>query len=72
LTRYRQYGEEDMQNNLKCFLSKASGSLAKPPRRKRRKLKTFVLEKVTVHKKKIKRPENSNFLSKEEKCIFKT
>jgi hypothetical protein len=40
LTYYRQYGEEDMQNYLKCFLLKASGSLAKPPRRKRRKLKT--------------------------------
>jgi hypothetical protein len=52
LTHCRQYGEEDMQNYLKCFLLKASGSLAKPPRRKRHKLKTFALEKVTVHKQK--------------------
>jgi hypothetical protein len=55
LTYYRQYGEEDMQNYLKCFLLKTSGSLEKTPRRKRRKPKTFALDKVTVHKKYKKR-----------------
>jgi hypothetical protein len=55
LTYYRQYGEEDMQNYLKCFLLKTSGSLEKTPRRKRRKPKTFALEKVTVHNKYKKR-----------------
>ena len=54
LTYYRQYGEEDMQNYLKCFLLKTSGSLEKTSRRKRLKPKTFageedMLEKVTVH-----------------------
>ena len=55
LTYYRQHGEEDMQNYLKCFLLKTSGSLEKPPRRKRCKPKTFALDKVTVHKKYKKR-----------------
>ena len=49
---YRQYGQEDMDNYLKCYLLKISDTSSKPPPRRRRNLKTFTTPKVTVCKQK--------------------
>ena len=51
LLNYRRYGQEDLNNYIKCFLFRTSGGTKVPPR-KRRNLKTFSTPKVTVHKQK--------------------
>lgn len=45
---YRQYGPEDMKNYIDCYLLRVKGMAAKQPARKRRNLKTFTAQKVTV------------------------
>jgi hypothetical protein len=52
LFKVRQYGQEDMDNYLTCYLLKISDTSSKAQSRKRRNLKTFATSKITVNKQK--------------------
>ena len=60
---YRRYGDDDLQNYLKCFLLKVSGTDAKQPPRKKRNLKTFDPNKTTVHQQKKKIKDQNTVIS---------
>jgi hypothetical protein len=52
LMNYRQYGLEDLNNYINCFLIKTSDLTSRPPPRRRRNLKTFSGVKLSIYKQK--------------------